>query len=140
MIALLLLALCGAPKSPSVEALASYERQVSSLPCGIDEELYVPDEGELAALRSEATATLGRAPTFRRLRVTLTARGIIRKQIGKRRNLSCEDIIGIHDAALERAEELIPETKPTRQSRSRPSFTEQALRGGFTVEEPKEQR
>lgn len=127
----LLLALFGAAKAPSIETLVDRERHASSLPCGIDDELYVPDEGELAYLKEEATAVLGRTPSFHQLRVTMVARGIIRRSIGRRQNLSCEDIIGIHDAALERAEEQVSASEPARRTapRSRPRVMEQMLRG-----------
>lgn len=140
--AILLVSLFGAPKAPSIEALVAHERNASSLPCGIDDELYVPDEGELAYMKEEAAAVLGRAPSFHQLRVTIVARGIIRRSIGKRKNLSCGDIIGIHDAALERAEEQVTASEPVRRTsgRSRPQALEQMLRSSPATSTPEIQR
>ena len=136
MIAVALLLLAGATaKVPSVEVLAERESRATALPCGVDEELEVPSDEEIAQARQAAIA-VGIRPTFHRMRVELVARGIIRKRIG-RRDLSCEDVIEIHDAALEQAEELVAKSEPHARgaaARNRPRALEQMMQSGAESE------
>ena len=135
MIAMILLLLAGASRVPTVEALAERESRASALPCGVDEELEVPSEVEIEQAR-QAAILVGIRPTFHRMRVELTARGIIRKRIG-RRDLGCDEVIEIHDAALEQAEELVTKSEPRRRgtsARNRPRALERMMQGGAESE------